>query len=168
MAKLWSMRTALALVDNEAEHAFDDMAVCSSEVLTDMTSAAKNSTLIQECFGREETRQCYAVQFIRSFNLSLADIEIGEWVLCVEGPLRVVGRVSEIAELFCPTRTYLRMLLIEAHIVLGLDETAGGAICIDRATPCLSEQGLLISCESCSFSELHVEQSDSEYIFTYQ
>ena len=84
IAKYWSMRTGLALLNQEADTAFEDVAITMGELNYNVRKTSLVSPLVGECLQRNETADCYAVQFMRSFSIGLMDIEVGDWVLAAE------------------------------------------------------------------------------------
>ena len=162
------MRTGLALLNQESDDAFDDLTTENmGDVHYDVLEMAFESTLVRECLQRPETKDCYALQFIRSFTMGPMDVEIHDWILAADGDVKLVGKVAQAAELFCPAGPVLRLLLMEARQVESLDSQRGGTITVTHASPLLNPDGILIACESCSLAELHCESVNSDYVLTY-
>lgn len=146
---------------------WDDFVIEGSEVLSNLQELSESSLLVRTCVslnpGGLMTQGAYAVQFLSGFHRGTVEVCVGDWVLLSNPSTHVVGIVSELAVVYVPGNSVVRMLLTnEYRVQHGLSEDAGGVITVDvNAEKHLSPDGLVIAVELVGIIALALETHES-------
>jgi hypothetical protein len=109
----------------------------SSDVLTDLNVLMEPSIIVRDCFAPQtalDTEGMNAVQFLEHIARDSVHLDLGDWVLVSICGTNMVGRAMEMARVFVPGTSVVRMLVTDAWIVESEEEGLGGMLLVDPQT----------------------------------
>jgi len=110
----------------------------------------------------------YAIRFLRSFTRGPVEIRVGDWLLLTkpDDGRQYAVLVVEIAEVFIPGCSLMRLNVSEVRETDGVDGTRGGVITVCRKKPPMLA-AMVVNVEYVEIQELHCDARLSEqYTFT--
>jgi hypothetical protein len=162
----WSMKTALAMINETDDHVDGDQVIPSSQNRFDMKEQVTISEVLRVCAGQPDTANAYAYRHVRSLSRGSVEVRGGDWIICRESGRSVVGRVAEMVELFPPNAavSLVRMMLHDALEVVFEDATRGHIIHVSCDSPCGHHY---VRAEHASLHEVSCDARDDELVYTY-
>ena len=169
---LWSMKTAMRLVFDKCTNFDQDDALVATAMFTtpgQLEHAASISDLCNTCLKhRDDTCNMYAIRFLRSFTRGPVEIRVGDWLLLTkpDDGRQYAAYVVEIAEVFIPGCSLMRINVSEVRETDGVDDTRGGVITVCRKKPPLLEF-MVVNVEYVEIQELYCDaRLPEQYTFT--
>ena len=167
----WSMKTAMRFHYDDCTNFDQDEAEVSAvsySTPAELEEASKVSDLCLTCKQQDDTKNMHQIRFLRSFTRGHVQVRISDWLLLTRphDGLQLIAQVMEIAEVFIPGCSLLRILASEVRKVEGVDVTRGGVITMSRLQPPFLEQ-MCVNVEYVHIQELHCDSRESnQYTFT--